>query len=132
MLKASSAKPASIDSYLAKVPPRARASLKALRKVIRAAAPRATERIAYGIPSFYLDDHPLVGFAAFKAHCSFFGMSTAVFAKYAAALKKYPTSAGTVRFPMDQPLPASLVKRVVKARIAENKARFSKRKAAKP
>jgi len=71
----------------------------------------------------------LVAFAAFKHHCSFFAMSSAVMAAFADELKPYETSAGTIRFRPDQPLPADLVTRIVEARIAENEARAAARKA---
>lgn len=111
--------PASIDAYLASVPPDRRAALHRLRMAISAAAPRATEGFSYGLPAFRLDGRPLVCFAAGRNHCSFYPMSPAVIRAHAADLKRYETSKGTIRFQADKPLPAALVRKIVKARIAE-------------
>lgn len=108
---------ASVNAYLRAVPPAARAALQRLRKTIKAAAPRATEVISYGIPSFKHHGY-LVGFAAFKNHCSFFpGTALNAFKK---ELASYETSKGTIRFTVDKPLPVALVKKIVKARVAQN------------
>jgi uncharacterized protein YdhG (YjbR/CyaY superfamily) len=117
-----------VDEYLAAVPEDARASLKKLRKMIKAAAPKAEELISYQIP-MYKHHGMLVGFAAFKNHCSFFAGSKNI-ETFKDELKSYGTSKGTIRFPVDKPLPAALVKKMVKAHIAENEAR-SGRKAKK-
>jgi|WetSurMetagenome_2_1015567.scaffolds.fasta_scaffold115536_2 uncharacterized protein YdhG (YjbR/CyaY superfamily) len=94
-----------------------------LRKAIKAAAPEAIEGISYGMPAFKHKGQ-LVYYAAFKDHCSFFPASTAVMRRFAAELKGYDTTGkGTIRFPALKPLPATLVKRMVRARIAENEAR---------
>jgi uncharacterized protein YdhG (YjbR/CyaY superfamily) len=119
-MKKVNAKPKDIDEYLADVPEPARGTLKKIRTMIRSAAPpEATEAISYGIPTFKYKGS-LVAFAAFSEHCSLFPMSLAVAAACRKDLKAFPTSSkGTIRFPLDQPLPASLVKKIVKARIAE-------------
>jgi uncharacterized protein YdhG (YjbR/CyaY superfamily) len=114
-----------IDDYLAAVPDEARATLEKLRKTIRAAAPKATETISYRIPTFKYHG-PLVAFAAFPNHCSFFPMSPSVMEAHKDELKPYETSKGTIRFPAHKPLPAALVKKLVKARIAENEARLKR------
>lgn len=114
-----------IDDYLARVPEEARATLEKLRKTIRAAAPRAVEGISYQMPTFKLDGRLLVCFAAFKNHCSFFPGAAGVKA-HEDELKSYKTSKGTIRFPTSKPLPAALVKKLVKARIEDNKARAKK------
>jgi uncharacterized protein YdhG (YjbR/CyaY superfamily) len=111
-----------VDSYLAAVPADARAALEKLRNTIKAAAPRAEEVISYQIPTFKYG-RPLVAFAAFPKHCSFFVMSTAVMKAHEDMLRSYDTSAGTIRFSPDRPLPATLVKKLVKARIVENEAK---------
>jgi len=116
-----------VEEYLSSVPPDARAALKRLRKVIRGAAPKATEVIRYRMPTFK-QDGLLVAYAAFKDHCSFFVMSRVVMEAHKRELKGYDTSKGTVRFSVDRPLPAALVKRLVKARIRENQARLEARK----
>lgn len=108
-----------VNDYLAKVPAEARAALERLRKTIRAAAPKATEGFSYGIPAFKLQGRPLVSYAALKNHCSFFPMSPAVMDAHREELEPYDTSKGTIRFPVDKPLPAALVRKLVKARIAE-------------
>lgn len=110
-----------IDAYLDKVAEPARAALLKLRAQIRAAAPDATEYIGYGIPCFK-QGRALVSYAAAKSHCSFFAMSPAVMAEFGADLAAYSTSKGTIRFSPERPLPATLVTRIVMARLAENAA----------
>jgi uncharacterized protein YdhG (YjbR/CyaY superfamily) len=111
-----------VDEYLADVPDIPRATLKKLRKTIKAAAPKATEGISYRIP-VYKHLGMLVGFAAFTNHCSFFVMSYAVLRAHREELKQYDLDKGTIRFPLDKPLPAALVRKMVKARVAENEAK---------
>ena len=125
----SSAPASDIDEYLATVPEDARATLEKIRQTVSAAAPKAVEAIWYQIPTFKLDGRALVGFAAFKNHCSFFPMSMAVMRTCEDQLKSYDTSKGTIRFPVDKPLSAALVKKIVKARIKENEARAKKKAA---
>ena len=121
-----------IDGYLASVPKPQRALLERLCRTIRAAAPKAIEKIAYGMPAFY-DPGPLVAFAAFKDHCSFFPMSLATMGKFKQELKGYEGTKGSIHFTVDGPLPAALVRKIVKARIAENaeRARIRKERRAK-
>ena len=114
-----------VDAYLAALPEEARATLEKIRKAIKAAAPKATEVISYQIP-MYKQHGMLVGFAAFKDHCSLFPGAKPV-ATYKDELKDYETSKGTIRFPIGKPLPAALVKKLVKARIAENEERASEK-----
>jgi uncharacterized protein YdhG (YjbR/CyaY superfamily) len=115
-----------IDAYLKGVPKEARASLEKLRKTIRAAAPKADEVISYGMP-MYKQNGMVIGFAAFKDHCSIFPGS-AVMDAHKDELKPYKTSKGTIRFEASKPLPAALIKKLVKARIAENDARAKEKK----
>jgi uncharacterized protein YdhG (YjbR/CyaY superfamily) len=110
-----------VQGYIAALPRDARAALTSLRRIIRAAAPMATEAISYAMPAFK-HRGALVYYAAFKDHCSFFPASVAVMRRHAAELRKYDTSRGTIRFPAGKPLPAGLVTRMVKERIAENEA----------
>jgi len=114
-----------VDEYLAGVPKEARATLEKLRKTIKAAAPMASESISYQMP-MYKHHGMVIGFAAFKDHCSLFP-GAAVMDAHKEELKRYDTSKGTIRFPANKPLPAALVKKLVKARIAENEARAMKR-----
>jgi uncharacterized protein YdhG (YjbR/CyaY superfamily) len=107
-----------IDGYLAALPADKRTALEKLRKAIRAAAPEAEECISYGIPAFRLDGKLLVFFGSAAKHCSFYPGAYPV-AAHEAELAAYSTSKGTIRFPADSPLPAALVRKLVKTRIAE-------------
>jgi uncharacterized protein YdhG (YjbR/CyaY superfamily) len=111
--------PKTVDEYLAIVPEPARSTLVKVRATIRAVAPPgATESISYGMPMFKYKGM-LVGFAAFSRHCSLFPGAGPI-AALRDELKGFPTSKGTIQFPLDKPLPGALVKKLVKARIAEN------------
>ena len=111
--------PKTVDEYLAGVPEPACSTLKRIRAVIRSVVPaETTEVISYGIPMFKYKGM-LVGYAAFSNHCSFFPMSYAVIEKFKKELQGLLAAKGTIRFPVDKPLPATLVKRLVKARVAE-------------
>jgi uncharacterized protein YdhG (YjbR/CyaY superfamily) len=112
----------SVDAYLAALPEEVRATLEKIREAIVVAAPNATETMAYGMPGFAHAGHPLVYFAAFKKHCSFFPASYQVMEMFAADLQRFDVDKGTIRFPIGKPLPATLVKRIVKARVKENEA----------
>jgi uncharacterized protein YdhG (YjbR/CyaY superfamily) len=114
-----SKRPDSIDEYLAGLSDENRAALTRLRKTIRSAAPKAEECISYGMPAFRLG-RVLVGFAAWTKHCAFYPMSSRTLAAYAKELTAYDYSKGTIRFHATKPLPTALVRRLVKARIAEN------------
>ena len=110
-----------VDDYLAALPEDARAALEKLRKTIKAAAPKAGEVISYQIPA-YKHHGLLVGFAALKDHCTFHIMSTEVTRAHAAELEGYKIGKASIRFAANKPLPAALVTKLVKARIAENEA----------
>ena len=116
------ASPQSIDDYLARLDDDKRTALEKLRGAIRAAAPRAEECISYQMPAFRLDGRVLVWFGAASKHCAFYPGASPI-AAHQAALKRYSTSKGTIRFAPDDPLPAALVRKLVKSRIAENAAR---------
>ncbi|MBI4607333.1 MAG: DUF1801 domain-containing protein [Planctomycetes bacterium] len=113
-------KPTTIDAYLAGLDGDKRAALQRLRKAIKAVAPQAEECISYQLPAFRLNGRMLVAFGAGANHCAFYPMSSRTVADHEDALKDYDTSKGTIRFQPDRPLPAALVRRLVKARIAEN------------
>ena len=110
-----------VSAYLAALPKDSRAALQMLRKDIKAAAPRAVELIVWGMPAFK-QGKLLVGYAAFIDHCSFFPMSATIVSEYAALLKDHSTTKGSIHFSASKPLPAALVRHMVKARIAENEA----------
>ena len=110
--------PKNVDEYLTSVPEPARGTLNKMRAAIRSAMPRqATETISYGIPAFKYEG-VLVWFAAFANHCSLFPTASVIEA-FKDELKGFTTSKGTIQFPTDEPLPATLVKRIVKARVAQ-------------
>ena len=113
------AKPKTIDDYLAALSDEKRVALEKLRKTIRAAAPMAEECISYRIPAFR-QNGKLVGFGATANHCAFYLMSASTVEAHKDKLKDYDTSKGTIRFQADHPLPAALVRELVKARVAEN------------
>jgi uncharacterized protein YdhG (YjbR/CyaY superfamily) len=114
-----------VDDYLAALPYDARATLEELRKTIKAAAPEAAEVISYQVPT-YKYHGSLVGFWATKNHCAFCLMSPSVMDAHKDDLKPYDTAKATIRFPAGKPLPAALVKKLVKARIDENEAGVAK------
>src|SRR5262245_30879894 len=106
--------PKDIDEYLAGVPEPARGTLKKIRAMIRSAVPaEASEAISYGIPTIKYKGS-LMAFAAFAKHCSLFPMSYAVIGQFQDELKRFETSKGTIRFPVDKPLPATLVKKMAR------------------
>ncbi len=111
-----------ISSYLAPLPREQREALGRLRALIHAAAPDAEECISYGIPAFRLNGL-LVAFGAAKHHCAFYPCSGRTILELKDALARFDTSKGTIRFQPEKPLPAALVKKIVKMRVAQNKAR---------
>ena len=121
---------AAVEAYLARVPEPARTTLEKVRATIRAVVPEGTvEVLSYGMPAFRYNGRALVAYAAFKDHCSFFPMQASLIDEMKDELKSYRTSKGTLQFSQDKPLPAALLKKMVKARIAENdiRDRVSKR-----
>jgi uncharacterized protein YdhG (YjbR/CyaY superfamily) len=118
-----------VDAWLARLAPEPRAALEKLRAQIHAAAPGAEEVISYGMPAFKLHGH-LVAFCAFKKHLSFFPMSSTLLQTFPEAAP-FITSSGTMQFQPDKPIPAALVKKIVKARIAQNLEIASERAATK-
>jgi len=117
------ATPNSIEEYLAALPEEQRAALAKLRKTISAAAPKATEKISYAMPAFEQDGRFLVSYAAFKDHCSFYPASAAVIEALGEELEPYFSGKWTLRFQADEPIPAALVRKIVRVRLQENTAR---------
>ena len=118
-MPAAKTKPRTIGEYLAGVNADQRAALEKLRQTIHVTAPRAEECISYGLAAFRLNGRPLVAFGAWANHCAFYPMSSATLKAFQKQLKDFATSKGTIRFSTDKPLPAALVKKLVKARRAE-------------
>src|SRR5271168_3096215 len=115
-----------IDSYIKSFPPKIQKELKAIRRTVKMVAPRAVEKISYGIPTFHLH-RALVHFAAFRTHISFFPTSSGVEA-FKKELKKYETSRGTIRFTLDVPVPLALIKKITKFRVQEETQKAKKRR----
>jgi len=111
-------KPKTHDDYLRALSADKRSALEKIRKDIKAAAPKAEECMSYGIPGFRLNGKLLVSYGAGAKHCAFYPGS--IVQQFKKELKDYNTSGkGTIRFPADKPLPSPLVRKIVKARIAE-------------
>jgi uncharacterized protein YdhG (YjbR/CyaY superfamily) len=108
----------SIDDYIAGFPPETRRVLEEMRTLIGTAAPDATETISYAIPTFDLNGKHLVHFAGFKGHVGFYPMPSGIGA-FSEELAPYMSGKGTARFPLDQPLPAGLIRRIVEFKIRE-------------
>jgi uncharacterized protein YdhG (YjbR/CyaY superfamily) len=124
-------KPQTIDEYLSFISDDKRATLEKLRQTIKSIAPKAEEYFYYQLPAFRLDGKRLVAFGAATNHCSLYPLSATVVKSLKDDLKNYDTSPGTIRFPADKPLPAMLVQKIIKARIAENETTRPPRKKGK-
>ena len=116
-----------IDQFLAVLSADQRAALEKLRKAIKAAAPKAKECISYGVPAFKLDGKLLVAFGAGAKHCAFYPGALPI-ETHEQELKSYSTSKGTIRFAADKPLPVTLVRKLVRTRMAQNLAIAAKRR----
>ena len=112
-------RPKTVDDYIAGYPENVQRLLQRMRLTIRKAAPKAEERISYSMPAFD-QEGILVWFAAFKEHIGFYPKTSAIMA-FEKALSKYEVAKGTIRFPLDKPLPLDLVTRIVKFRVIENR-----------
>jgi uncharacterized protein YdhG (YjbR/CyaY superfamily) len=108
-----------VTAYLAALPPPVRTRMRRIRAIIRATAPGAVEHFSYGVPAFRLNDRPLVWYAAFRRHVGIYPITPALLRAHRIDVSGYETSKGTIRLPQDEPLPETLVKRLVKARRAE-------------
>jgi uncharacterized protein YdhG (YjbR/CyaY superfamily) len=118
--------PEAVDAYLARVPEPACDTLRKVRATIRSVVPKeATEGLSYGMPAFRYKG-ALVAYAAFKDHCSFFPMQASLIDEMKDELGAYRTAKGTLQFPLDKPLPAALLKKMVKLRMFENDQRKAK------
>jgi uncharacterized protein YdhG (YjbR/CyaY superfamily) len=111
---------ASVDRYIEGFAEPVRSKLTELRETIRAAAPEATEKISYQMPTFFLDGN-LVHFAAFTNHIGFYPTPSGI-EEFSDELSRYKGAKGSVQFPLDEPLPLKLIARIVKHRVAENRA----------
>ncbi|MGC3958614.1 MAG: DUF1801 domain-containing protein [Verrucomicrobiota bacterium] len=122
-MRSANAKPKTIDEYLANTSDEQRVVLEKLRRTIHVVAPGAEEYIGYGLAGFKLNGRPLVYFGAWAKHCALYAASPAVQKKFQKELKGFEVSKGTIKFTPEKPLPVALVKKLIKARIVENKAR---------
>jgi uncharacterized protein YdhG (YjbR/CyaY superfamily) len=112
-------KATSIDAYLSDVPPEKKAALQKVRALVKKTVPKATETMAWGMPMFKYNGKYVLGFCAFKEHCSIFPMSGRILTRYKPKLDAFAMSKGTIRFTPDKPIPASIVKAIVKDRMKE-------------
>jgi uncharacterized protein YdhG (YjbR/CyaY superfamily) len=115
----------SIDEYIAGFPPETQKALEELRALIKASAPDATEKISYAMPTFDLNGHHLVHFAGYEKHVGFYPTGSGVEA-FKEELKPYKSGKGSVQFPLGQPLPTDLIRRIVEFRVEENTGKASK------
>ena len=112
-----------VDEYIAGFPPETRKLLEELRALIEATAPEVTERISYGIPTFDLDGRYLVYIAGFKNHVSLYPVTAELTEALGAEVAPYKKGKGTVQFPLGQPLPTGLIRRIVELKLEERRAR---------
>jgi len=120
-MRSATAKPKTIDEYLARVKPEQRVVLEKLRRAIHAAAPGAEEYIGYGLAGFKFNGRPLVYFGAWANHCALYAANPRTQKQFQKELKGFEVSKGTIKFTSEKPLPLTLVKKLVKARVAENR-----------
>ena len=111
---------AQVRGYMAAQPAKHRAALRTIRAAIRATAPKAVEHFSYGIPGFRLNGRPLIWYAAFKQHVSLYPVTAPIRRALAKAIEGYETSTGTLRLPLDEPMPVALIKKIVRARALDS------------
>lgn len=111
-----------VRAYIAGLPPDGRMRVTQLRQAIRAAAPRATDAFSYGIPAFRYNGEPLLWYAGWRKHASIYPLTEGMKRAHADELKGYEIAKGTLRFPLADPIPVGLVKRLVKTRLSELRA----------
>ncbi len=109
-----------VEKYIAQFPAETQKKLKQMRALIKAAAPKAEERISYGMVGYKYLGRSLVYFGGYKAHVGFYGASSTFFKKYEKELEGFEYSKGTIRLPLDKPLPVALIKNMVKERVKQN------------
>ena len=119
--------PKTVDEYIRGFPRNAQRALKEMRRAVKAAVPMAEEKISYRMPTYMLHGR-LLYFAAHKNHIGFYPMAAAI-SEFAKDVARFETSRGTIRFPLDKPMPLALIKRIVKYRVKENLARAKGRRA---
>jgi uncharacterized protein YdhG (YjbR/CyaY superfamily) len=117
---------ASVDEYIAEFPPATQEKLEQLRGIIRTAAPDASEMISYAIPTFDLDGRHLVHFAGYASHIGLYPIGPGLTEALGKELETYKREKSSARFPLDQPLPAELIRRIVEFRIRESRAKAGK------
>jgi uncharacterized protein YdhG (YjbR/CyaY superfamily) len=110
---------AQVRRYMASQPAKHRVALRTIRAAVCAAAPRAVEHFSYGIPGFRLNGRPLIWYAAFKRHVSLYPVTAPIRRALATAIEGYETSTGTLRLPLDEPMPVALIKKIVRARALD-------------
>lgn len=118
-MKTKTTRTQTVDEYLQALPPDVRRALQSIRTQVKRLVPAATEKISYGMPTFFTH-RALVGYAAHSGHCSFYPWSGTTLKKFTKELSGFETSAGTVRFTVDRPIPAALIKKIVQARLLEH------------
>jgi uncharacterized protein YdhG (YjbR/CyaY superfamily) len=114
--------PTSVESYIKDFPEEVKTRLESMRTVVKKAAPEAEESMSYGVAAYKYNGRPLVYFGGFKRHVSLFAVTNSGLEKFANELKPYKMSKGTIQFQHDEPLPLTLIKKIVKFRLEENKA----------
>ena len=114
---------AEVRRYIAALPPASRRVMNALRALIRSAAPRAVDAYSYRIPAMRLDGRIFIWYAAWTEHCSLYPVSAGLMRAYGMDPERYELKKGTIRFPLAKPLPATLIRKIVKARAAEHRKR---------